>query len=162
MAIWLPQMGGGKKIRDADALPEDVRLGRVFYNNEGRQVGTLGSVQSYIISADPNEDKNKQASIGANLLYIFYYNDVRPSIYTNNFKTTYYEKSELFAYDKIVSIEIDGIERELGIGKSRNATSIEVRNKQNNVFFEMTFHGEKIYYRFISDANTCKINYIKY
>lgn len=39
MAILLPQMGGGKKIKDATALPEHVANGKVFYNNDGRQVG---------------------------------------------------------------------------------------------------------------------------
>lgn len=33
-------MGGGK-IRDATALPEDVRKGKVFYNNQGKQTGML-------------------------------------------------------------------------------------------------------------------------
>lgn len=32
-------MGGGK-IKDATALPSDVAKGKVFYNNDGRQVGT--------------------------------------------------------------------------------------------------------------------------
>ena len=35
--------GGGGKIKDADALPGDVRSGKVFYNNQGRQEGTLES-----------------------------------------------------------------------------------------------------------------------
>lgn len=30
---------GGGKIKDATALPPDVRKGEIFYNNEGRQVG---------------------------------------------------------------------------------------------------------------------------
>ena len=33
------QWGGGK-IKDATALPEDVREGKIFYNNNGRQAGT--------------------------------------------------------------------------------------------------------------------------
>lgn len=35
-------MGGGK-IKDATAAPQDVMTGKVFYNNEGRQEGTLES-----------------------------------------------------------------------------------------------------------------------
>lgn len=31
---------GGGKIKDATALPEDVAAGKVFYNNDGKQVGT--------------------------------------------------------------------------------------------------------------------------
>lgn len=41
-------MGGGK-IKDATALPEDVASGKVFYNNDGRQVGTGLSVKSISI-----------------------------------------------------------------------------------------------------------------
>lgn len=31
--------GGGGKIKDATATPQDVMTGKVFYNNDGRQVG---------------------------------------------------------------------------------------------------------------------------
>lgn len=39
--------GGGKKIKDATALPSDVRQGKVFYNNNGRSIGTKGEVELY-------------------------------------------------------------------------------------------------------------------
>lgn len=36
----ITRIGGmAKKIRDATALPEDVLSGKIFYNNQGRQVG---------------------------------------------------------------------------------------------------------------------------
>lgn len=41
-------MGGGK-IKDATALPSDVAKGKVFYNNDGRQVGTGPQVKSILI-----------------------------------------------------------------------------------------------------------------
>ena len=33
--------GGGKNTKDATAVPEDVKKGKVFYNNQGKQTGTL-------------------------------------------------------------------------------------------------------------------------
>ena len=35
---------GGGKIKDATALPSDVLNGKIFYNNNGRQVGTLNQI----------------------------------------------------------------------------------------------------------------------
>ena len=32
--------GGGGKIKDATATPQDVMTGKVFYNNHGKQIGT--------------------------------------------------------------------------------------------------------------------------
>lgn len=48
-------MGGGK-IKDATATPQDVMTGKVFYNNEGRQVGT-GTVLKMIKISVPNGTK---------------------------------------------------------------------------------------------------------
>ncbi len=38
---------GGGKIKDATALPEDVASGKVFYNNDGRQVGNGEIIKKY-------------------------------------------------------------------------------------------------------------------
>ena len=40
MPVLMRGGGGGKKIKDATAVPSDVAAGKVFYNNDGRQVGT--------------------------------------------------------------------------------------------------------------------------
>lgn len=43
--------GYGRIIRDADALPGDVYSGKVFYNGDGRQVGTNEfNIKSILIS----------------------------------------------------------------------------------------------------------------
>lgn len=39
MPVLMRGGGGGKKIKDATAVPSDVAKGKVFYNNNGRQVG---------------------------------------------------------------------------------------------------------------------------
>lgn len=39
MPVLMRGGGGGKKIKDATAVPSDVAVGKVFYNNDGRQVG---------------------------------------------------------------------------------------------------------------------------
>lgn len=44
-------MGGGK-IKDATATPQDVMTGKVFYNNEGRQVG-LADIFPYFTAKIP-------------------------------------------------------------------------------------------------------------
>ncbi len=46
--------GGGGKIKDATALPEDVASGKVFYNNDGRQVGSGNAVKSFMFYPSKN------------------------------------------------------------------------------------------------------------
>lgn len=43
-------------IHDATALPEDVMVGKVFYNNDGRQVGTGAALT--VLSAHINGNEN--------------------------------------------------------------------------------------------------------
>ena len=42
-----------KKITDATAIPEDVLSGKVFYNNDGRQIGDSVVVLTQIINVEP-------------------------------------------------------------------------------------------------------------
>lgn len=49
----ITRIGGmAKRIKDATAVPSDVLSGKVFYNNEGRQIGnaSLSNVKTVIIS----------------------------------------------------------------------------------------------------------------
>lgn len=41
MPLLVRSGGGGKNTKDATAVPADVKKGKIFYNSEGRQVGTL-------------------------------------------------------------------------------------------------------------------------
>ena len=45
---------GGGKIKDATAVPSDVASGKVFYNNDGRQVGSGNSVKSFMFYPSKN------------------------------------------------------------------------------------------------------------
>lgn len=47
MPVRIPG-GGGKIIKDATATPQKVRSGEVFYNNNGRQIGTLDFTEEYL------------------------------------------------------------------------------------------------------------------
>lgn len=39
MPVLMRVSGGGKKTKDATALPEDVRSGKIFYGKDGKQTG---------------------------------------------------------------------------------------------------------------------------
>lgn len=51
---------GGGKIKDATALPSDVRQGKIFYNNEGRRVGTA-DIEKEFIYTRPSSDSESMA-----------------------------------------------------------------------------------------------------
>ena len=57
-------MGGGKIIKDATALPEDVASGKVFYNNAGRQVGTFSMEDATATPADVASGKTFYTGAG--------------------------------------------------------------------------------------------------
>ena len=50
MSIRIFGSGGGGLITDATAEPDDAINGKIFYNNDGRQIGTCTSrkIQSQI------------------------------------------------------------------------------------------------------------------
>ena len=54
MSIRIFGSGGGV-ITDVTATPEDVKHGEVFYNNKGRQVGTLSIPTMYDATAYPED-----------------------------------------------------------------------------------------------------------
>lgn len=58
----LPIVGG--KIKDATALPADVRQGKIFYNNEGKQTGRLriNELKSITINIPSTANVNIPAS----------------------------------------------------------------------------------------------------
>ena len=70
MPVLMRGGGGGKKIKDATAVPSDVASGKVFYNNGGRQIGTgelvpLKKIVNIKIPPVHDFDTNKTISIGA-------------------------------------------------------------------------------------------------
>lgn len=54
MPVLMRGGGGGKKIKDATAVPSDVAKGKVFYNNNGRQVGDGKTLKTYVINIPKN------------------------------------------------------------------------------------------------------------
>ena len=42
-------LGGRGKIKDATAIPSDVMNGKIFYNNDGRQVGSNDNEKHILI-----------------------------------------------------------------------------------------------------------------
>lgn len=62
--------GGGTPITDATAIPSDVVNGKVFYNNNGRQIGTLtGGIKTATIKVPSGPEES-------NSYYTPYYIDV--------------------------------------------------------------------------------------
>lgn len=56
MPVLMRGGGGGKKIKDATAVPGDVAQGKVFYNNDGRQVGNGKTLKTYEITIPKNTE----------------------------------------------------------------------------------------------------------
>lgn len=50
MPVLMRGGGGGKKIKDATAVPSDVANGKIFYNNDGRQIGSGESFKSVTLA----------------------------------------------------------------------------------------------------------------
>lgn len=66
---------GGGKIKDADALPEDVRKGKAFYNNEGKQTGTADIAPFFEASFPKNSSTGLIKSLNFSGTYISGYVD---------------------------------------------------------------------------------------
>lgn len=95
----------GKKIKDATAVPIDVASGKVFYNNDGRQVGsglviseknftvTDADTQKYVYNTTETSIKTYAAFNNSRTPNAYYYNDGR----TNTVDLSY---SGGYAYEK--------------------------------------------------------------
>ena len=75
--------GGGGKIKDATAVPSDVMKGKVFYNNDGRQIGSSESLKTGIFNVSTSNLGSNNYSLSCPEVTMFtvdtYDNNVHPS-----------------------------------------------------------------------------------
>ncbi len=107
--------GGGGKIRDATALPEDVRNGKVFYNNQGKQTGLLDvpELKTLEISllSEPGKG-NFEIPYTSTELSLGETPKGKKTVYFNGgyrVGSFSYSKSYQLKYERIEGIEIDGV-----------------------------------------------------
>lgn len=81
-------MGGGK-IKDATALPGDVLKEKVFYNNDGRQVGEFIPPQYEIKIYDFSIPAQTLSSVSERLSYVQSY-DFAPTLEREQFASFYF------------------------------------------------------------------------
>lgn len=101
MAVFIPS-SGGKRIKDATALPNDVMKGKIFYNNDGRQVGTgeMIRVKSVIL---PEIENNKiDTGVDEYIRWRNYIDEER----TDYFEGTSVSSSDSLKYNRIVEMKI--------------------------------------------------------
>lgn len=112
-------MGGGK-IKDATALPSDVAKGKVFYNNEGRQVGTNTPFKVY----ETFFDCSRFTTSNAQSFSVNFYRS-RTWVTVNERKiegansgdfSEYHEKIILGA-TRIIGMQIDGVDFDIVASK---------------------------------------------
>lgn len=81
--------GGGKRIKDATALPSDVDKGKVFYNNAGRQVGTGNISKIKSIMFPERSERDPIGQIGETWRggesYRYYHQDEHDGMFINNY-----------------------------------------------------------------------------
>ena len=106
-------MGGGK-IKDATATPQDVMTGKVFYNNEGRQVGskseTIKGLKVLNLSIPKQVYRGTSEEIN-NIYKCLTYdgnNNINPEMieYPKKF---FGLKIQSFNFDNILGFELDGM-----------------------------------------------------
>lgn len=72
MSVRVWNTGGGYRIKDATATPDDVMKGKVFYNNDGRQVGSgvfLREKSIVLLSEMAGSGSNIGNRVGARISY---------------------------------------------------------------------------------------------
>lgn len=103
---------GGKRIKDATALPSDVAKGKVFYNNDGRQEGTYIpsaiTIKKMILPSPSGESKNMSLNDP--------YNYTFSGSGFGNFK-----KFWTWVHPDYCQV-IEGIKRVIGVGVNSNDT----------------------------------------
>lgn len=108
-------MGGGK-IKDATALPEDVRKGKVFYNNQGRQIGVRDSKDLYYVQMQAEKNTTNNGSVSMEIytlatITVYLSNhrfDYTIEEFNRSYSFNYYSKDIIPNVKKAVAIEIDG------------------------------------------------------
>lgn len=99
--------GGGIRIKDATATPDDVATGMIFYNNDGRQVGA-GRMVKQILLPQNLEWHNDTLDAYRGLAYYSYdgYTFSYDEAEAGSFGRAYYVK--VSGVYHIVGVEIDG------------------------------------------------------
>lgn len=104
--------GGGRIIKDATALPGDVRNGKVFYNNSGRQEGIWNPVELKSILLPPGK-----ANIDSERVTLKLGSRWDANIETMNFNFNYFDTNSYYyyyvyksviKYDVIAGVKING------------------------------------------------------
>lgn len=69
MSVGVHGAGGGKIIRDATATPDKVKTGEIFYNNDGRQIGTGIELRKQIINLSGRPSDIESIGFGTKISY---------------------------------------------------------------------------------------------
>ncbi len=128
MPVLMRGGGGGKKIKDATAVPSDVAKGKVFYNNSGRQVGTsvgLPLIFSQQITIKGGLENHEEGQFGFNGVKfgIYTYRD----FYMYSFASSFGFLSRRHGFLKIPVSDINKI-----LIRDKKGNSIPIYFKENN------------------------------
>lgn len=129
MAIYIPS--GGISTKDATAIPADVASGKIFYNAEGRQVGSGKMVKKILFPQITTGGPNSSGSIEG---YVYSSRD--------GYTFSLYDPDS-YAYWKDYYTKIDGVGHIIGIeidgnysfcpSVSKGYTIYTIRNERNTL-----------------------------